>query len=109
MCVFTFFLSPLTNKTKVELSNGNWKEIERVEVNLENNEPQNLVEEVDEFKDAVERKNGNVINEIEERVNGDSKGLKEQVEDLKVWLILLLIILSNNIACYHCLKKIWIQ
>lgn len=86
MCVFSTFLSTLT-KQKVELSNGNWKEIERVEVNLENNEPTNLVEEVDEYTDAIEKTNGNVLNDIEERVNGESKSLMEQVDDLKVWLL----------------------
>lgn len=80
---FPPFFSTLT-KRKVELSNGNWKEIERVEVNLENHETPNLVEEIEENNDSIEKTNGNVINEVEEKTNGDSKGLMEHVADIKV-------------------------
>lgn len=88
-----------TNKTKkVELSNGNWKEIERVEVNLENKEPQKLVEEVIENNDSTEKTNGNALTEIEEKANGESKDMTERVEDRKVWLYLLFEIIVHAIA-----------
>lgn len=85
MCVFPSFFSPLT-KRKVELSNGNWKEIERVEVNLGVNDKPNLVEEIEENNDVVEKTNGSVITEGVERANGESKAMKEQVDEFKVWL-----------------------
>lgn len=98
MC-FSSFLSTLT-KRKVELSNGNWKEIERVEVNLDNHETPNLVEEIEENNEAVEKTNGNIINEIEEKTNGDSKGLMERIDDIKVWL---LFFNDNNSTKYYCM------
>lgn len=81
--VFSSFLSPLT-KQKVELSNGNWKEIERFEVNLVGNERPNLVEEIEENNDAIEKTNGDIVTQ---EANGESKTLKEEIGELKVWLL----------------------
>lgn len=56
-----------------------------MEVNLEDNERPNLVEEIEENNDAIEKTNGNAVTAVEEKSNGESKDLMEQVDDLKVW------------------------
>lgn len=50
---------------------------------MEDSERPNLVEEIAENN---EKTNGNILANIEGKVNGDSKDLKEEIEDVKVWL-----------------------
>lgn len=100
--MFSPFLSPLT-KPKVELSNGNWKEIERFEVNLMDNERPNLVEEIEENNGAIEKTNGDIITQ---EVNGESKVLKEEGGSLKVWLLFLINMYTITHFCMRVLLNL---
>lgn len=82
-----FSIFSITNKTKVELNNGNWREIERVEVNLDDNEKPNLVEEIEDDNAAIQKKNGDLLTEVTEAANGESKDFKEPLERIKVWFV----------------------
>lgn len=78
LCSFFFF----TTNPKVELSDGNWKEIERVEVNLEEKED---VKSEKGIEHVNQQTNGGIAAEVNGTANMESKDIISESVTSKVW------------------------
>lgn len=100
---FSVFLLPLT---QVELSNGNWQEIERIELNKENDLVENKEDEIKkddslEPKDTSDITNGSANGNLNGTANtsNESKDITSDLESSKVWVFAItnsLNLFSNN-------------
>ncbi|KAJ8937073.1 hypothetical protein NQ318_009843 [Aromia moschata] len=73
---------PSQRLVKVELTDGNWKEIERVEVNLDEKDEDKLEEQVDKIE-SNEHTNGGLTSEINGAASGDAKDITAQSDKPK--------------------------